>query len=105
MAQASTIEARGAGEVAVSGLLEFATVTALLEPLEALLPEQGSLRVDLGGVTHADSAGLALLVHWLRLARRRGLDLEFHRAPGQLMDMARLSRLDRILPLQATPDT
>lgn len=102
--EASAIQARGEGEVAVTGLLGFATVTALLEPLEALLPGQGSLRVDLGGVTHADSAGLALLVHWLRLARRRGLSLEFHQAPAQLMDMARLSRLDRILPLQAAAD-
>jgi phospholipid transport system transporter-binding protein len=103
MAEASSIEARAAGEVAVSGLLEFATVTALLAPLEALLPETGSLRVDLGAVRHTDSAGLALLVHWQRLARQRGLDLEFHHAPDQLMDMARLSGLDGILPLRGTP--
>jgi phospholipid transport system transporter-binding protein len=99
MAQGSRIEARGAGEVEVDGLLEFATVTALLPVLEALLPDSGSLRVDLGGVRHADSAGLALLVHWQRLARRRGVTLELGNAPGQLMDMARLSGLDSILPL------
>ena len=99
MAQATAIQALGAGEVAVHGDLEFATVTPLLAPLESLLPESGTLRVDLGGVGHADSAGLALLVHWQRLARQRGLALEFHHAPDQLMDMARLSRLDSILPL------
>jgi phospholipid transport system transporter-binding protein len=99
MAGDSAIQARGAGEIEVSGVLGFASVTALLPPLEALLPEGGALRVDLGGVRHADSAGLALLVHWQRLARRRGVTLEFHNAPDQLMDMARLSRLDSILPL------
>jgi phospholipid transport system transporter-binding protein len=104
MAQASAIESRGEGEVAVTGLLEFATVTALLEPLEALLPDSGGLRVDLGGVRHADSAGLALLVHWQRLARQRGLELDFRNAPVQLMDMARLSRLDSILPLRAATE-
>ena len=104
MATQGAIESRGTGEVAVSGPLEFATVTALLAPLETLLPEGGRLRVDLAAVTHADSAGLALLVHWQRLARRRGLELDFHNAPAQLMDMARLSRLDRILSLRAPPD-
>lgn len=99
MAQASAIQARGAGEVAVSGALEFATVTALLAPLESLLPDSGVLRVDLAGVMHADSAGLALLVHWQRLARQRGLELEFLDVPAQLMDMACLSGLDTILPL------
>lgn len=101
MTGSSAIEDRGEGQLAVSGPLEFATVTALLEPLEALLPAAGRLRVDLGGVVHADSAGLALLVHWQRRAHRLGLELDFHNAPDQLMDMARLSRLDTILPLTA----
>jgi phospholipid transport system transporter-binding protein len=101
MAAAARIEAQEGGVLAVSGVLEFATVTALAGQAEGLLPASGPLYIDLGGVEHTDSAGLALLVHWLRRAHHEGRLLEFRNVPVQLLEMARVSRLDNLLPLRA----
>lgn len=85
--------------VSVSGELNFSTVPALLERGAALFATGGDrIRLDLGGVTRADSAGLALLVEWLRIARRRHADIEIRNMPEQLRAIARVSGLDGILP-------
>ncbi len=101
MATAARITAQENGVLAISGVLEFATVTALAGEAERVLPASGPLYLDLSGVEHVDSAGLALLVHWLRRAHNQGRVLEFRNVPAQLIEMARISRLDQILPLQA----
>lgn len=86
--------------VTVSGELSFASAPVLLEQGAALLAGHGGrIRLDLGGVTRADSAGLALLIEWLRIARRRQLAIEFRNIPPQLLAIARVSGLDRILPV------
>ena len=51
--------------------------------------------VDLAAVERADSAGLALLVEWLRAARGRGARLRFDNVPAQLRAIAATSGLDR----------
>ncbi|MGH8480908.1 MAG: STAS domain-containing protein, partial [Nevskiaceae bacterium] len=52
---------------AISGELSFKNVVAALDAAHAALAGgEGAFEVDLGGVTRADSAGLALL---LELAR------------------------------------
>jgi phospholipid transport system transporter-binding protein len=57
------------------------------------------LRVDLAGVTRADSAGLALLVEWLRESEIAGNSIEFVNVPAQLLSIARVCGLDDILAL------
>jgi phospholipid transport system transporter-binding protein len=84
----------------VNGELTFAAVPDLLEQGAALLAMHSApVRVDLGGVTRADSAGLALLIEWLRLARARRADIEFRNVPPQMLAIARVSGLDSVLPL------
>jgi phospholipid transport system transporter-binding protein len=51
----------------------------------------------LRAVTRADSAGLALMVEWLREARRRGGRLEVVNMPDQMFGIAHMSKLDRVL--------
>ncbi len=85
----------------VCGELSFASVPDLLKRSEALFEpgHNGLLRIDLSGVSRADSAGLALLVCWIRQARRRDIPIEFHHVPGQMLKIARVSGLSRVLPL------
>jgi phospholipid transport system transporter-binding protein len=91
---------RDADLLTVSGELSFATVPALLEQGSVLLAGCGErIRLDLGGVTRADSAGLALLIEWLRIARRRRAVIEFRNIPPQMLAIARVSGLDSVLPL------
>lgn len=97
--QQPRIEADGAG-LRVSGALTFATVTALLRESRGLIGAgAGPLAVDLSGVTHADSAGLALLMEWLRLARDAGRELEYRAITEQMLAIASAGGLLEILPL------
>lgn len=93
------IEAAGDG-LRVEGDLTFATVTALLTASQPLFTRgSGDLCVDLAGVGRADSAGLALLIEWLRLARGGGRELKFRAVPVQMQAIAAASGLTDLLPL------
>lgn len=84
----------------VEGELNMVTAPALLQAMASQFPASGSeAHIDLAGVTRSDSAGLALLVEWLRLAETRNTRLQFHNLPPQLQDIARVSDLLPLLPL------
>lgn len=88
------------GVLQVSGELTFATVSALLEQSRPLLDgAQGWLVMDLAGVERVDSAGLALLIQWMRMAKSGAVDILFRHVPEQLLAIAHASDLDSILPL------
>ncbi|MEW6647745.1 MAG: STAS domain-containing protein [Pseudomonadota bacterium] len=90
----------GADGLRVAGDLTFATVTALLNGSSALFSAgSGPLSVDLSGVGRADSAGLALLIEWSRLARAAGRELQFRAVPAQMQAIAAASGLSGILAL------
>ncbi len=84
----------------VSGELTFATVTELLEQSRGLFAQAGeSLEVELEAVERADSAGLALLIEWMRLANAQGKTIHFSSLPEQMKAIAVASDLDTILPV------
>ncbi len=91
------------GVMRLEGELSFATVPELWHATPFPPPGEGALVLDLGGVRRADSAGLALLVEWLRAARRAGRELRLRAMPEQMRAIARVSGLDRILPLEGAP--
>ena len=65
--------------------------------MRLLKPGKG-LAIDLGGVTSANSAGLALLLEWLDLARSRRVDLHYLNLPESLVRIADFSNLQSLLP-------
>lgn len=82
------------------GRVTFATVPAIWHESKAMFVSPAdSLSVDLGEVVHADSAGLALLIEWLRGAQQAKKSIHFKHIPEQLRSIAELSQLERILPL------
>ncbi len=90
------------GRWQVCGELSFVSVPGLLERSKEVfesIEEDRLLRVDLAGVPRADSAGLALLVCWVRQARRRNIRIEFCNVPEQMLKIADVSGLRSILPL------
>ncbi len=88
------------GEYALSGVLDFTSVVALQQAgISPLQGEATSLRIDLAGVEHANSAGLALLIHWWRAARQAQRELQFLHLPPQLQALAQVSGLESILPI------
>ena len=85
------------GRWVLSGHLDFETVPSLLAHPGAHMQRGGDIRVDLAGVTRVDSAGLALMVEWLRESKRKGLAITFDNVPKQLQSIARICGLEDIL--------
>lgn len=96
------IEKQGDNTFLLKGVLTMQTVSGLAREAEPLLSaSKGDVCIDLAQVERADSAGLALLIEWQRLARRCGFSISFRNLPAQLMQIARVSELHEILPIQA----
>ncbi len=96
---AAELKSLGAGRFQVRGELGFETVKALLVSSQASFQESSQLEIDLAGITHGDSAGLALLIEWLRIAERDGKVLRYVGIPEQLRSLARISDVEDVLPL------
>jgi phospholipid transport system transporter-binding protein len=84
----------------VSGALTLANVAAALREGNAAIGE-GVRTVDLAEVGELDSSALALLLAWLREARRRNRSLEFANLPQGLTTIARLYGVAELLPAAA----
>ena len=91
--------AAGGGRFTAEGPLIFTSARAARQlGLEALArtPER-RLEMDCQGVTAADSAGLALLLDWLAVARSHGHSLRYLHLPPGLIALARISEVNELL--------
>ena len=88
------------GRIRLVGELSFETVPEILGQTPRLFSasaEGGPIEVDLRDVSRSDSAGLALLIEWHRLACRQRRPIRFHNVPGQILAFARVSHLENLL--------
>jgi len=83
----------------LEGVLDFQSVPGIWQQGLALFAEAPSLVLDLQQVSRSDSAGLALLIEWMRFARSHNKPISFINMPSQMLAIARVSSLDNILPL------
>ncbi|HVN43498.1 MAG TPA: STAS domain-containing protein [Steroidobacteraceae bacterium] len=97
MSAAFQIEQTGPGRLEVRGALSFATAAEALREGIKLIGTAPECTVGLGGVAEADSAGLAVLIEWLASARVRGAQLRYEAIPGQILAVARISEVQRLL--------
>jgi len=81
------------GELCVDGNMTFATVNKLWEQSRPLLQRVSAITVNLTGATNCDSAGLALLIEWKRLAEKDKKSIQFKNTPDQLLKIAEISGL------------
>lgn len=92
------VEVNADGTIVVSGSLSYDTAADLLaRTRDALRAGSGAATIDLRGVERMDSAGLALMVEWLRLARAAQRPLSFVHLSEQLCEMIRVHDLGRTL--------
>jgi phospholipid transport system transporter-binding protein len=73
---------RTASRACVAGEQAFAAATAQ------------AVQVDCAKVTGADSAGLAVLVDWVAMARRTGRVLHFTNLPPEIVAVAAISEVE-----------
>ena len=87
-------------QYALSGELTMHNVSQVsLDTMSLITSMSGEVTINLSKIVRADSAGLALLIDWLRIARRREVTLHFEQLPEQLMQIARLCELHSVLPI------
>lgn len=95
MSQAS-ISRQGDG-FSLSGQLDFHSVASLLSSNGWLQGEH--IQIDMGKVQQSNSAGLALLLEWMKIAQQKGLQIKYHNVPEQLLVIARAYGVDQDLPI------
>jgi len=93
------LDEESAGRYRLSGDLGFIAAADLLQRGRAAFAGHRSVRIDLSEVSDADSAGLAVLLQWVREARREGRELFFAHLPKRLADLARISGVSDFVPV------
>jgi phospholipid transport system transporter-binding protein len=91
------LESLGEGRFRVSGVLDASTAAEILEESEARFAQAPKIDVDLCGVGESDSAGLALLIEWLRIAKQSGKEIHFANLPAQIEALARISEVEDLI--------
>jgi len=91
------LEALGDGRFKIYGALDAGTATDLLKRSQEAFKGASALEIDLANVPEGDSAGLALLIEWLRLAKQRQQTIHFKNVPPQIAALARISEVENLL--------
>ena len=82
--QLADIDKLSEGNFKISGILDFTTVPSILEKSRSLFSSSTSINIDFSTVEHSNSAGLALLIEWMRNARLNNQQVSFHHLPLQI---------------------
>jgi len=94
----ATLEQTGQGQFRISGELDFQSVPIIWERSREMFDSSDSLVVDLEGVVRCNSAGLALLIEWMRYAKSYEKRISFHHIPEQMREIAEACGVDQFLP-------
>ena len=89
---------RDGERMVVSGALTLASVASVLRDGSAVIG-QGVRTVDLGEVGELDSSALALLLAWMREAKKQKRELQFANLPQGLATIAALYGVADLLPV------
>lgn len=83
------------GYYTLEGRLTFASIDKETPRSFGYLKGIDSICIDLAQVEATDSAGLALMVEWIRISRMSRVQLRFKNIPEQILALAKLSGLDQ----------
>ena len=101
MSQATEVRVRHeSGKCTIDGELTLITAgNALALLTDWVMSSQSILTLDLAEVTRSDSAGVAILIHCLRLAKQQNKQMTFYHVPEQMMAIGSASGVNEILPI------
>lgn len=102
MSQASITE-RSTGQLQLAGVLDYSTGPQLREQGARLIASSSAARLslDCNAVEKSSSVGLALLLAFMRDARKAGRELTISGLPDDMREIAEVSGLLELLPLQS----
>lgn len=87
------------GNFYLQGELTFSSINKkTVNAFSVQIPDAAEkIILDLKQVTNFDSAGLALLIEWIKLAENRNIKILFVNIPDQLLAIAQLGGLEQAL--------
>jgi phospholipid transport system transporter-binding protein len=86
---------QGGGYFLIDGDLTFDTIDKQTVKSFAFLNSSKDISIDFSKVACTDSAGLALMIEWLKYTRSKRIHLKFKNIPKQLHALAQLSGFDK----------
>ena len=87
----------GEGHFALNGEMTFETAERILVVSEEPFEQHTRIEVDLGGITRADSAGLALLLEWITWANHTVREIRYKEMPERVLAIAKTTEVDPLL--------
>ena len=87
----------GEGRFALGGEVTFDTAERILRASETPFEQYTRIEVDFSGVTHSDSAGLALLLEWITWANHTVREIRFTSMPERVVAIAKTTEVDHLL--------
>lgn len=85
------------GTLGVSGVLSFDTAAMALRAIQSALVAGRMTRLDLAGVSHSDSAGLACVLAVVAEADRRGQALQVVGMPAGMRVLAQVCEVEPLI--------
>lgn len=82
----------------VAGDINFMTAVTLWNHSVPLLAKCKDLTFDFSQVADSNSAALALLLEWLKYAKRERKTICFQHLPAKMLSVARVAGIDKLLP-------
>lgn len=87
---------RNNGRMELTGALDHASVASVLVQSAGWFTGD-TLHVSLQGISQSNSAGIALLLEWQKIARQKQVTIQYHDVPEQLRTIARAYGVDALL--------
>lgn len=70
------------------------------EALAIIESNSQKITLDMSGVTHSDTAGLAWLMNLLKFHQQQNIQMELKNIPESLINLAKISDVDSFLSVQ-----
>jgi len=81
----------------ISGPLNFVTALSVWKGSLPLLEKYTQICIDLNHVVAENSGGLALILEWIKYAKRTKKTIKFMNVPPQLQSIAEVAGIDFLL--------
>lgn len=80
------------------GNLDFSNAMSIYkESLKVFSTVQIKVTVDFSELESTNSAALALIINWMRLARKKNKSIQFRNVSADIMSLAKVSGLDKLI--------
>ena len=83
--------------ITLTGVINFSNVTTIYNESVSQLEKYTVWNFDFSNVKSSNSAALALMVEWLKLAKKSNKSIQFTHLPLDLLSIARASGMEKLL--------